>query len=128
MCLLKKQRIDNTIVYDTSLQTQEQFLALVRFDDEGLVPVIVQDAASHTVLVHAWMNQQALAETLIRKQAVFWSRSRQELWHKGSTSGHYLDVQDILIDCDGDTLLLLAHPVGPACHTGAVSCFFRQMA
>ncbi len=115
-------------MYDTSRQDRETFLAQVRFDDAGLVPVIVQDETTHAVLVHAWMNQQALEQTLSLAQAVFWSRSRQEIWHKGATSGNYLNVREILLDCDGDTLLLLVSPVGPACHTGEVSCFFRQLA
>ncbi len=115
-------------MYDATCQDRETFLSQVSFNDAGLVPVIVQDATTHAVLVHAWMNRQALEQTLARGQAVFWSRSRQELWHKGATSGNYLDVRDILLDCDGDTLLLLVAPTGPACHTGAVSCFFQQLA
>lgn len=75
----------------------------------------------------AWMDRTSLAETLRRREAVFWSRSRGELWHKGATSGNVQRVVEIRLDCDGDTLLVLVEPAGPACHTGAVSCFFRSL-
>jgi len=103
----------------------EEILALVRFDADGLVPAIVQDAHSGQVLMMAWMNAESLRRTLALGETVFWSRSRQEFWHKGATSGNTQTVTDLLIDCDGDTLLLLVIPAGPACHTGAASCFFR---
>ena len=76
----------------------------------------------------AWMNADALQRTLETGQAHFWSRSRQELWHKGATSGNFQDVEEVWVDCDGDTLLLKAKPAGPACHTGKASCFFRRLA
>ncbi len=114
-------------MYDTSLIDLKTLLSRICFNESGLMPVIVQDATTHVVLMQAWMNQQALEKTISRGQAVFWSRSRQELWHKGLTSGNYLNVQEVLIDCDGDTLLLLVSPTGPACHTGKVSCFFQQL-
>jgi len=106
--------------------TSDQLLNAVKFNDAGLVPAIVQDAASGQVLMMAWMNAESLRRTLDLGETVFWSRSRQEYWHKGATSGNTQRVVDLLIDCDGDTLLALVEPAGPACHTGAVSCFYRK--
>ena len=103
----------------------EEILAQVRFNEDGLVPAIVQDAESGQVLMMAWMDAESLRRTLVLGETVFWSRSRQEYWHKGATSGNTQAVTDLRIDCDGDTLLLLVNPAGPACHTGAASCFFR---
>jgi phosphoribosyl-AMP cyclohydrolase len=100
----------------------------IRYDERGLVPVVVQDNATAQVLMVAWMNADALQRTLETGQAHFWSRSRQELWHKGATSGSFQDVEEVWIDCDGDTLLLKTKPAGPACHTGNASCFFRRLA
>jgi phosphoribosyl-AMP cyclohydrolase len=100
----------------------------IRYDERGLVPVVVQDSATAQVLMVAWMNAEALQSTRETGQAHFWSRSRQELWHKGATSGSFQDVEEIWVDCDGDTLLLKAKPAGPACHTGNTSCFFRRLA
>jgi len=105
----------------------EEILAQVRFNDDGLVPAIVQDAQTRQVLMMAWMDDESLRRTLVLGETVFWSRSRQEYWHKGATSGNTQSVTDLRIDCDGDTLLVLVTPAGPACHTGAVSCFFRGM-
>ncbi len=90
---------------------------------QGLVPAIVQDATSGRVLMMAWMNDDSLALTLDTRQATYWSRSRSELWRKGATSGHTQRVREVSIDCDGDTLLLAVDQTGPACHTGAESCF-----
>ena len=104
---------------------QETLLATIAFDANGLIPAIVQDAHTHQVLMMAWMNAESLRRTLALGETVFWSRSRQEYWHKGATSGNTQKVVDIAIDCDGDTLLIQVDPAGPACHTGAVSCFFR---
>ena len=98
-----------------------------KYDERGLVPAIVQDADSGDVLMLAYMNAEALERTLATGQAHFWSRSRQELWHKGATSGNVQEVLDIRIDCDEDTLLLLVHPAGPACHTGNRTCFYREL-
>lgn len=98
---------------------------LLRFDDRGLIPAIVQDAASGQVLMLAYMNRQSLERTLATGQTHFWSRSRSELWHKGATSGNTQQVAEIAIDCDGDALLVRVHPAGPACHTGAPTCFYR---
>ena len=99
----------------------------LKYDANGLIPAVVQDSASGQVLMVAWMNAEALALTRQTGQAHFWSRSRQEIWHKGATSGNFLHVQEIRIDCDADTLLLRVVPGGPACHTGAASCFFRPL-
>lgn len=99
----------------------------LRFDSRGLIPAVVQDAATLQVLMVAWMNAEALRRTQETGEAHFWSRSRQELWRKGATSGNVLRVQGLMVDCDADTLLLLVDPAGPACHTGAVSCFYRSL-
>jgi len=99
----------------------------IRYDAQGLVPAVVQDHDSGQVLMVAWMNADALQRTLDTGQAHFWSRSRQELWHKGATSGNVMAVQEMWVDCDGDTLLLQVQPAGPACHTGHTSCFFRRL-
>jgi phosphoribosyl-AMP cyclohydrolase len=99
----------------------------IRFNDAGLIPAIVQDARTRQVLMMAWMNEESLDRTLAGGETVFWSRSRQEFWHKGATSGNVQKVVAIHLDCDGDTLLIEVDPAGPACHTGAVSCFFRTI-
>jgi phosphoribosyl-AMP cyclohydrolase len=99
----------------------------VKWNADGLIPAIIQDADSGEVLMMAWMNAEALALTQTTGEAHFWSRSRQELWYKGATSGNTQRVREIWLDCDGDTLLLKATPAGPACHTGARSCFFREL-
>lgn len=111
---------------DRVLATDE-LLDVVKFDAAGLVAAIVQDVQTRQVLMMAWMNAESLRQTLAVGEAVFWSRSRQELWHKGATSGNVQRVVELRVDCDGDTLLLLVEPAGPACHTGAVSCFFRAV-
>ncbi len=95
----------------------------IRFDERGLIPAIVQDAATREVLTLAYMNRDSLARTLETKQTWFWSRSRNELWHKGETSGNTQEVIQVALDCDRDALIVLVKPAGPACHTGAVSCF-----
>ncbi len=99
----------------------------LKYDANGLIPAIVQDAATREVLMMAWMNAASVQMTLDKGETVFWSRSRQEIWHKGATSGNVQHVRDIRYDCDGDTLLILVDPAGPACHTGARSCFYRTM-
>jgi phosphoribosyl-ATP pyrophosphohydrolase/phosphoribosyl-AMP cyclohydrolase len=108
-------------------QLQQVELEAVRFDTSGLVPAIVQDADSGEVLTLAYMNRQSLELTLSTGQTHFWSRSRQELWHKGATSGNYQDVVALRVDCDEDAILVLVHPCGPACHTGERSCFYRGL-
>jgi phosphoribosyl-AMP cyclohydrolase len=104
---------------------RERFLAAVNYNEDGLIPAIVQDGDSGQVLMMAWMNEESLLRTFAIGETVFWSRSRRELWHKGATSGNVQRVRALHIDCDGDTLLAVVEPAGPACHTGAVSCFFR---
>ncbi len=99
----------------------------LRFDERGLITAVIQHHTTRDVLMVAWMNQEALKLTQETGEAHFWSRSRQELWHKGSTSGNVQRVRDIRVDCDGDTLLLLVDPAGPACHTGETSCFFKRL-
>ena len=96
---------------------------MIQFDDRGLLAAIVQDADSGRVLMHAYMNEEALKRTLEGPDAWFYSRSRQELWHKGETSGNFLKVTEVQQDCDGDAIVVKVNPVGPACHTGAESCF-----
>ena len=98
----------------------------IKYNENGLIPAICQDAESGLVLMMAWMNPEALKCTQESGEAHFWSRSRQEIWHKGATSGNFLAVKEIYIDCDFDTLLLKVNPSGPACHTGQISCFYRS--
>jgi phosphoribosyl-ATP pyrophosphohydrolase/phosphoribosyl-AMP cyclohydrolase len=95
----------------------------VRYDADGLVPCVCQDVATGSVLMVAWQDAEALRRTLETRRATFWSRSRGELWEKGATSGNVLDVEWARLDCDGDTVLLGVAPRGPACHTGATTCF-----
>ena len=99
----------------------------LKFDDKGLIPCVVQDADTREVLMVAWMNAESLRETLEIGETVFWSRSRREIWHKGATSGNTQKLVELRYDCDGDTLLALVHPAGPACHTGERTCFFRTL-
>lgn len=100
----------------------------LRWDDAGLIPAVAQEAQTGEVLMVAWMNREALQATLASGLAHYWSRSRQALWRKGETSGHAQHVEAVYADCDGDTLLLLVHQAGPACHTGARTCFFTRLA
>lgn len=99
----------------------------LKWDEKGLIPAIVQDATTKQVLMMAYMNAESLQKTLDTGEAVFWSRSRGEIWYKGATSGNTQKVVSIAIDCDEDTLLILVNPNGPACHTGAISCFYREL-
>lgn len=99
----------------------------LKYNEQGLIPAIVQDADTKDVLMLAWMNAEALNLTLQTGQVTFWSRSRSELWRKGATSGNTLELVELSIDCDEDAILVLAHPAGPTCHTGAVSCFYRPL-
>ena len=110
------------------------WLDSIKWDRDGLVPVIAQEAGSGDVLMVAWMNREALAQTAMRGQAVYWSRSRQKLWHKGEESGHFQQVHEIRTDCDNDVVLLKVTPLGHApaeasiaCHTGRHSCFFQRL-
>jgi phosphoribosyl-AMP cyclohydrolase len=102
-------------------------LDAIRWDASDLVTAVVQDAHTRQVLTVAYMNRESLARTLEIGETVFWSRSRGELWHKGATSGNTQRVIEIRVDCDGDALLVLVEPAGPACHTGATSCFYRSL-
>jgi phosphoribosyl-AMP cyclohydrolase len=99
----------------------------IKWDERGLIPAIVQDANTGQVLMLAYLNAEALRLTLDTGEAHFWSRSRDELWHKGATSGNVQRVREVRVDCDSDTILLLVDPAGPACHTGEVSCFHRVL-
>jgi phosphoribosyl-AMP cyclohydrolase / phosphoribosyl-ATP pyrophosphohydrolase len=99
----------------------------VRFDERGLVPAVVQDARTREVLTLAYMNEESLRRTLAEGETWFWSRSREKLWHKGATSGHTQRVLEVRLDCDSDALVVLVEPRGPACHTGAVSCFHSEV-
>lgn len=98
----------------------------LKFDDNGLIPAIVQDEETGEVLMLAYMNSESLAQTLQTGETWFWSRTRGELWHKGATSGNTQSVRDIRLDCDGDTILVRVKPLGPACHTGERTCFFQN--
>ncbi|MDX9974925.1 MAG: phosphoribosyl-AMP cyclohydrolase [FCB group bacterium] len=100
---------------------------LVKFDEKGLVAAVIQDAETGQVLMVGYMNQESLDITLREHKACFWSRSRQKLWLKGESSGHFLNIQEIRIDCDGDALLVKCNPVGPTCHTNETSCFYRKV-
>lgn len=103
----------------------EAFLSLVKFNDQGLVPVIAQDAANGEVLMMAWMNRETLQKTVETGLMHYWSRSRQKVWLKGETSGHTQKVKEIRLDCDADALLMKIEQKGGACHEGYRSCFFR---
>ncbi|MDT8451437.1 MAG: phosphoribosyl-AMP cyclohydrolase [Gammaproteobacteria bacterium] len=110
------------------MNSSESWLDEIRFNAEGLIPVITQDAASGKVLMFAWMSREALKLTAEKNQAVYWSRSRQKLWHKGEESGHVQQVRAIYFDCDEDVILLKVEQGGGiACHTGRESCFYRQL-
>ena len=98
----------------------------LKYNDQGLIPCIVQDANTKEVLMMAWMNAQTIRMTLDMGETVFFSRSRNEIWHKGATSGNTQKLVDLRYDCDADTLLALVEPAGPACHTGERTCFYRK--
>ena len=102
-------------------------MSLVKFDEKGLVPIVVQDSISAEVLMTAWANEESLKLTAISGKLTLWSRSRKEIWEKGSTSGNVIKVIEFRIDCDGDTLLAIVEPSGPACHTGKRTCFYRSL-
>jgi phosphoribosyl-AMP cyclohydrolase len=114
---------DGPVSPTTGLPDPDQLLRAVRFDDRGLVPVVVQEATRRDVLMLAWMDAEAVRRTLGSGSATYWSRSRQEYWVKGATSGNSQAVRDLRADCDGDTLLLQVDQRGPACHTGSATCF-----
>ena len=102
-------------------------ISSLKYDANGLIPCVVQDAETLEVLMVAWMSEESLRQTLDVGETVFWSRSRKELWHKGATSGNTQKLVELRYDCDGDTLLALVKPAGPACHTGERSCFYRSL-
>lgn len=108
--------------------TAEEILDSLKFDENGLIPAIVQDAEKKDVLMMAWMDKEAFKRTIACGEMVFWSRSRKEYWHKGATSGNVMTVVDFAADCDSDALLFQVKIHGPeaACHTGARSCFFKR--
>ena len=108
-----------------NIETADLAPEQVRFNAQGLVPCIVQDATTREVLMMAWMDAEALALTLEQRTMWFYSRSRQQLWRKGETSGNVQELVELRYDCDADTLLALVNPAGPACHTGQTSCFYR---
>jgi phosphoribosyl-AMP cyclohydrolase len=99
---------------------------VLHFNTDGLIPAIAQEAETGTVLMMAWMNAEAVSETLATGRICYWSRSRAKLWRKGETSGHEQHLVDFRIDCDGDTILLTVTQKGPACHTGRPNCFYRR--
>lgn len=110
-----------------NLKVLDQDIEL-KYNEKGLIPTVVQDVNTKEVLMVAYMNDESLERTLESGETVFYSRSRQKLWHKGETSGNTQKVEEIHYDCDQDTLLILVEPAGPACHTGKTSCFYRKMA
>lgn len=99
----------------------------IRYNSDGLIPAVAQDAETGEVLMLAWMNAESLRRTLGTGRATYWSRSRQELWEKGATSGHTQEVVSVSLDCDGDTILLTVNQTGAACHTGHRTCFFTPL-
>jgi phosphoribosyl-AMP cyclohydrolase len=103
------------------------FIDKLKFNNDGLIPAIVQERDTKRVLMMAWMNRASLEKTIETGRTCFWSRSRQEFWVKGQTSGHFQTVHDIAFDCDGDTLLVQVDQIGAACHEGYRSCFFRSV-
>jgi phosphoribosyl-AMP cyclohydrolase len=107
--------------------TRDAFLKAVKFNADGLVPVVAQSSSTGAVLMLAWMNRYTLEETLATGHVTYWSRSRGKVWRKGESSGNVQRLVEAYVDCDGDTLLLKVDQLGPACHTGAPSCFFRKL-
>ncbi|MDH5378604.1 MAG: phosphoribosyl-AMP cyclohydrolase [Gammaproteobacteria bacterium] len=106
----------------------EAWLDEIKWDQDGLVPAIAQDAASGKILMFAWMNRESLAETVASGNAVYWSRSRQKLWRKGESSGHTQKVEELRLDCDADVILMQVKQIGGiACHTGRERCFYRKL-
>ena len=107
--------------------THSAFVSAVKFTNDGLVPVIAQSKETGEVLMFAWMTKGTLEEPLATSHVTYWSRSRQKVWRKGETSGNHQRLIEAFVDCDGDVLLLKVDQMGPACHTGAPSCFFRKL-
>jgi len=109
-----------------SLELETGNALMIQYNDAGLVPAIVQDRNTGTILMVAWMNEQAVANTIETGKATFYSRSRKQMWVKGESSGHVMHVHDLRVDCDQDVVLLKVEPAGPACHVGYDSCFYRS--
>jgi phosphoribosyl-AMP cyclohydrolase len=118
------RRESGTVQLDPHPQLDPDISARLKRDPAGLIPAIVQESGTGTVLMLAWMDDEALRRTLSTRRATYWSRSRREYWVKGATSGHHQHVRSVALDCDGDTLLVTVEQVGAACHTGTHSCFF----
>jgi phosphoribosyl-AMP cyclohydrolase len=112
----------------SEILSADDFIKTVRFDAQGLVTAVAQDAKDGRVLMVAWMNAETLRQTLASRDVTYWSRSRGEVWRKGATSGHTQRLVEAWVDCDGDTVLLKVEQSGAACHTGAPTCFFRKAA
>lgn len=112
-----------SVLKGRDLPRTNDLIGALNFDARGLIPAVVQDARSGEVLMLAWMNEESIRATLDEGRTVFWSRSRKTLWRKGETSGNVQHVRELIPDCDADTLLVLVDQVGPACHTGAQTCF-----
>ena len=111
-----------------SINQDYLWIEALKFNEQGLIPAIAQDAADGTILMMAWMNRESIQKTLETREAHYWSRSRSELWHKGATSGHLQKVKSIFYDCDADTILIKIEQIGNiACHTGVRSCFFNEV-
>ena len=102
-------------------------VSILKFDEKGLIPAVVQDADTGEVLMLGFMNEESLRRTMKSKEVWFYSRSRQELWHKGETSGNIIKVKDIRYNCENNSLLVTAYPTGPVCHTGNKTCFYREL-
>ena len=112
----------------SDLDISQSWLDALKWDENGMIPAIAQDAASGRVVMFAWMNRESLQESIKSGHAVYWSRSRRRLWHKGEESGHFQQLKSVRADCDGDVLLLSVEQVGGiACHTGRESCFFLEL-
>ena len=111
----------------TIVSSENSSLADIKFNKDGLSPVIAQCVHSGTVLMMAWMNEKALKKTIYTNDMYYFSRSRQKLWQKGETSGHFQKLVELRLDCDNDTILALIEQIGPACHTGTKSCFFKSI-
>lgn len=122
--ILNNKRLQLTL---SNLDTFNKGIEGLAYDNQGLIPVVVQDEQTGMVLMVAWANKEAIKKTLTTGTSWFWSRSRKELWNKGATSSNIQHVSQVLVDCDADSLLYLVSPAGPACHTGALSCFFREL-
>lgn len=127
LCLSTSSETNSITTMKTMAINNRAILQQIKWNDAGLLPVIAQDHLSKQVLMLAWMNSDALLKSIELQEAVYWSRSRQRLWHKGEVSGHTQKIKEIRLDCDGDTLLLLVEQVGGiACHTGRAHCMFKR--